>query len=550
MDGCRPRRTTRTFLSLSSIFLTIWIVVLGFAGPGCREQSTVEIDRNIAPETILTGAPGDSLTSFYRIPVYWAGFDTDGEVVGYEWAITDSLPDADDIIYNFTTKTDSIFRFEVLESSEVLGHRFYVRAIDDDGRRDPTPAFTFFAARNTCAPEVEFLVAEGVSPDGTERLEITSTNGRAPTDTIPTGWSVCFRWKGFDCDVALDPEGNEIVVGSIARYFYKLSPRELNDQGGSITDTSACYSADDLRSQAYSFFARAVDDAGFAGLDPELRSFVWNLDPVSRFTKAIREGEADSSFVFYADVVDGDLEEEDYVIYADGDTLPITGNGVRIWASVRGYDPDDVGGNGEVQEYQVRLVDDTGRWQTLGPDRTFRAGPLFTDRQGYKLMTRSRDALNRWGRPDTLRFYVNIAPRFVTRGGPSGDDFVQSPLPGGVIQVAPGDSTLIVDFGAEDEDRASSRLQRLEWRYKFDNYPAAAGGTGAETFFSGWVRGSNFGRFETISRDPIPLTLQSVGDFVPGDYTISMQVREARDSGDALGVRVSTRKVPFRVEYK
>ncbi|MCA9759886.1 MAG: hypothetical protein KDA27_29080, partial [Candidatus Eisenbacteria bacterium] len=179
----------------------LWVILLGVLG-GCREQTELPIDRNAPPETVLTGAPGDSQTAFYTVHLFWSGFDEDGEVVGYEWAVTESLPDPDTIEYRYTTRTDSVFRFSVPQNSEVLGHRFYVRAIDNEGKQDPTPAFTFFASRNTCAPEVIFTRSVGLSPTG-ETVAINSTNAFAPTDTIPSGWSAAFSWRGEDCDAVI-----------------------------------------------------------------------------------------------------------------------------------------------------------------------------------------------------------------------------------------------------------------------------------------------------------------------------------------------------------
>ncbi len=261
------------------------------------------------------------------------------------------------------------------------------------------------------------------------------------------------------------------------------------------------------------------------------------------------EGAADSVEFFLADAIEDGQEE--YVAFFDGDTLPVVTSGVRIVGEVTGYDPDALDGVGTVSEYQARLVDDTGRHQTLGPDRIFRAERLYTDRQSYKLECRARDAQNRWSTPSTLGFFVNFPSRFVTETVLRGQPFLQSPLPGEVLQVASGDSILTVEFAVNDPDRTSPSEtgQRIEWRYKFDRYPAEAGGTGAETFFSGWVEGDRLGRFRTPRQEVIPLILQIRGPFVSGDYTLTMQAREFRPSSERiLGKRVSTRKVSFRIE--
>ena len=112
------------------------------AGVGCRKPLTPNADRNQAPETWITAAPQDTLLVRYpdgraepppittipvRFHVYWAGSDHDGNVVGYYWAVVETLavPPAGAIFvpdlpgpkpqdYHYTTKTDSIFIFNVI----------------------------------------------------------------------------------------------------------------------------------------------------------------------------------------------------------------------------------------------------------------------------------------------------------------------------------------------------------------------------------------------------------------------------------------------------
>ena len=71
---------------------------------GCRKPLAPNIDRNKAPETWITAAPFDTITLVpgpvrplpgsvpVRFHVYWAGSDQDGAVVGYYWAVVETLP--------------------------------------------------------------------------------------------------------------------------------------------------------------------------------------------------------------------------------------------------------------------------------------------------------------------------------------------------------------------------------------------------------------------------------------------------------------------------
>lgn len=171
---------------------------------GCREQSTAPVDKNIPPETFLTSAPGDSQTTFYWVSMRWSGSDRDGVIAAYDVAVAESLPEIETLEWRRTGRSDSLITFPVERTREVLGHRFYVRAVDNEGKTDATPAWVFFGARDNVAPVITFDVAEAYGP-GNEVIDLTSTNPDQPTDTIPTGWGVRFRWRGSDGDVAIAP---------------------------------------------------------------------------------------------------------------------------------------------------------------------------------------------------------------------------------------------------------------------------------------------------------------------------------------------------------
>src|SRR5881396_1228779 len=74
---------------------------------GCRSALSPNLNRNRAPETWITAAPQDTITVRdrgnvatppkpktipFRFRMYWAGSDIDGEVVGFYWAVVETLP--------------------------------------------------------------------------------------------------------------------------------------------------------------------------------------------------------------------------------------------------------------------------------------------------------------------------------------------------------------------------------------------------------------------------------------------------------------------------
>ena len=530
MDGYQPRRDRlSSLLSLGSIALLLLTILAGLLAPGCRDDTSLPIDRNRAPETILTGAPGDSQTAFYRVHLYWKGTDLDGEVVGYEWAVTESLPVPENIVYQQTTRTDSVFNLQVESNREVLGHRFYVRSIDNEGKRDDTPAWTFFAARNNCEPAVTFERAEAIGPD--DRVyTILSTDLRTPSDTIPTGSSVRFSWSGFDCDVALDPDGTIDTVGHVTRFSHHLTPLEINDIQGSLTDTVATYEASRLRTGPYVMYVRAVDDAGFAGLDPSVRTFVWNFDPKTHWARVpVRVGGTDSMRGYWADT----SGTGEYVPIADNDTLPIGVEGRKIRNRVVAVDPDSPNGDGSVASYEARLVRDSDFWRRLLPEPDFADSGLYS--MDALMMCRSRDLLGRDdGTPDTLRIHVNKAIRFLTEGDiPDVGHFVQRPREGERIdrRLPPGSAgdTLILKFFGRDPDPIGAAQIRMQYRFLF--YPGPNGAIEQDTNFSEWIDQGVYwavGASFTARRRTM----------LPGDYVLEIQAEEVRDlQYEALGSR-------------
>lgn len=541
----RPRPSAVGLSTISALFLAFLFAITLFA-PGCRDEIALPIDRNQRPETVLTGAPGDSQTSVYRVHLHWNGFDPDGEVVAYEWAVTESLPNLDDVEFRRTDRTDSIFAFQVEVNREVLGHRFYVRAIDNENAVDETPAYTFFAARNTCVPRVIFTRSFATLPSGATR-QIVSTSELNPSDTIPAGSAVTFAWRGEDCDVIVNPDGSIEQVGKVVRFSYKLGPIEVGYIDGTLADSVATYPAARLRSDRFALTVRAVDDAGFGGLDPAVRTFVWNYDPNSWFSRILSPDTGDSVSVFYADTLgDGVFEP-----FFDGDTLPLTASGATIRGLVRGVDRDDPAGTGTVSRYQARLLaqGDSGPWVTL--DRATREFEVERVYSGdYFLTARTEDAFGRFdASPETLFVAVNRPPRFVAAGTlADGTDFTQVPFPGEVLTVAEGDSLLLMLFAAVDPDPIA-QTHELEYRYRFSSHPTPGGGQGQQSFFCPWVRDQFNSSIRIFGR-------MNCGDgatppFLEGDYEVTVEAREVRSgTEEQFGQRSGRRVVRFRVEYR
>jgi hypothetical protein len=144
------------------------------------------------PETELTFAPIENDTTTFRVRFFWNGYDRDGEVVRFHYAV-----DADTMLpipeWRTTTAKDTTFLFLVDPVLEIRGHVFKISAVDDKGQHDKTPAQRFFSAKSD--PPTSLITKgpaafnplvgpnftfewEGIDPDGGE------TGGRAPVDSF------------------------------------------------------------------------------------------------------------------------------------------------------------------------------------------------------------------------------------------------------------------------------------------------------------------------------------------------------------------------------
>ena len=162
-----------------------------------------------APETELTFAPVANDTVSFRIHFYWNGYDNDGQVVAFRWAVDpDSATAKRPGTWARTTAKDTTLLFYVDPVKEVKRHEFLVAAEDNDGHVDPTPAIRYFSAKT---------------------LPPTSKIEKGPLgNNIIVGPNFTFEWSG------IDPDGGETGGKAPVDSFQYLLLRI-----GGIADTSA-----------------------------------------------------------------------------------------------------------------------------------------------------------------------------------------------------------------------------------------------------------------------------------------------------------------------
>jgi hypothetical protein len=288
---------------------------LAFWGAGCRKAIAPALD-NSAPETWIVAAPQDTITTrdpsntpirpqVGRIPVrfhlYWAGSDRDGAVVGYYFAVVETLPVPSPGTstvpglpgpkprdYHYTTKQDSIFIFRTSEDLNERQHAFYIYAVDDKGRADPTPARFIFSSYDRFPP---LAIIDELKAVGT----IYSLNGGiltssrptyfvrdsfflsethfVPRDTVPGNAQLTIRWHG-------EPTIPSTVVTG---YRYKLDETNFNTVDSSVHQASynSGVGSDKVSPGQKIFTLRAIGESGWRG--ESTRWFQMNFAPDTWF---------------------------------------------------------------------------------------------------------------------------------------------------------------------------------------------------------------------------------------------------------------------------
>jgi hypothetical protein len=196
------------------------VLLLALAGVlamilSCAEQKEMTIP-NLAPQTYVALADSVRNPTLYIKTIDWWGDDTDGEVVGYEyrWSSDPEQPGCGlPAEWTFTEETSKVFYLPVTDS--IGSHYLEVRAVDDDGAVDETPATLGVPVTNN--PPVVRIYDRGALPD----------------TTFP---AFRFRW------VSEDPDGDETIL----KYKVWLDGSEQNARFFSPFDTTASLVPEDF----------------------------------------------------------------------------------------------------------------------------------------------------------------------------------------------------------------------------------------------------------------------------------------------------------------
>jgi hypothetical protein len=240
----------RRTLALALIFAALAVLVI--AGCGSRKST---FGPNQPPETsVYVQGPVDPVN--HRVHIYWFGSDPDGDVVAYHMRFVPTLgvsdPPWDTVWCALPGRcTDSVFTVLTGDSS-LINTRFEIRAMDDDGAVDPSPAVQSFQLTNQ--PPLVFLTAPYEIRDSTYASVTVSWDVR---DLDGGGPGLHYR-------VWLD--GNAADYDSTTEQTITVpSDRFLQD------DTSG---QPTYKSGPRTLYVQAVDDGGLAGPPASMTWFV------------------------------------------------------------------------------------------------------------------------------------------------------------------------------------------------------------------------------------------------------------------------------------
>lgn len=191
----------------SKLLLISAVTIVALLHFGCDSGLTGDFVENQPPKTNLTVESinrGDDFRLPSQINISWWGNDSDGYVVGFEYAINDTSEGA----WKFTTKSDSTFILPISGGQVTDNVLFKVRAIDNLGAKDPIGARLVYPIINT-VPEVSFNINE------------------TPPDTLFAISS--FGWTVSDPDGLLNIERTEIAVNDKINGWVPIPISEENE---------------------------------------------------------------------------------------------------------------------------------------------------------------------------------------------------------------------------------------------------------------------------------------------------------------------------------
>lgn len=254
--------------------LRVAVVALAALAGGCSKKTVDNTVPNLPPVVRLTQAPfNDGSAYFYAYRLNWLGYDPDGRVENYVYAIDpinhlngqSPLVDGSPIAWqDTTTRNEQIIFFTAgkPDSSAPLSraidfHTFVIRAVDDDGDSSEVVTRSFFSFTtaptvNIANPRPSSLVTANLTPSVRITWTGTDPDGQFTTKPVKYKYTLISAGSEFPLEVAIsDPD-------SVRRFYapefagWDSSPADTTD----VQYTNLTPGAD------YVFVVVGIDEAG------------------------------------------------------------------------------------------------------------------------------------------------------------------------------------------------------------------------------------------------------------------------------------------------
>jgi hypothetical protein len=186
------------------------------AGQGCSEKAGGTRYPNSRPDTYISKGPSEANPNYYIVEMFWYGTDTDGDVDHYDVAVVRNISRESPVVLDsldwmstrandstFVMPADSCCYGEPGDGDPYLAISYwgiFVRAVDNNGSADLSPANVFFMAANAIP-----------------RVEITAPPDSAAESRLCT--RPYFEWAGSD------PDGDRTAL----QYKYIALPEGVSD---------------------------------------------------------------------------------------------------------------------------------------------------------------------------------------------------------------------------------------------------------------------------------------------------------------------------------
>ena len=254
----------------------LWMLILSLPAllcfSGCSKKEKGTAVSNFKPHVKVSGGPPQGGVSNYTVPIYWFGWDEDGVVDHFLYALDDTTSWIETRFF----QGSFLFSADSVRAGEEFGkwHTFWIKAIDNDGAVS-YPDYLTFDAR-TIAPKTTIIspscdptgqvLCQGPRPVGLSVKVVWK--GDDPDSRDPRKLPVAYRWRLFNLTKAGLPQGcnDENTCADILD-----SPPYTPDSSSFWSEPTTQTEIRFTNLQAGSFWlfgVRAIDEAG--ATEPDL----------------------------------------------------------------------------------------------------------------------------------------------------------------------------------------------------------------------------------------------------------------------------------------